>query len=270
MSHTKHVSHTAPAYTSATVAEPNRPRRPFDGVMIALSAALLVIFGIVIGRFVVTTQAVAVVDHFDAELSTLRAELVDLNRQLIQVQARETALQESSARYRELATAQQIRADRLAARQQTIGTLLSGLSSQREARLAEVQQYVALNQPLPAIEVLRFAEAMFDAQHAALCQFNSSGIASGESMSQSIPHLPGFQPIAQSCPTLPVPNSTHQVVASSRPQQRAFFTPPQPKQPLQSNIYFPPGRSQQILTMPGKSGITFHDTAANDTDTIRR
>lgn len=247
-----------------------RSSRPFDAIVIALSSALLVIFGIVIGRFIVTTQAVAVVDRYDGELSSLRSEIVNLNRQLVQSQSRSTALEESAEQYRRLAQQHQIRYDTLAARQQSIRAMLASLSQRREFCLAQVEEYVALNQPVPARDVLRFAEAMFDAQNHAIDQLASSGASSS-----SLPSLPGFPPVAtpasHSLPKLSAPTVQADL---PKPDGAApagvFFAPPVRKKPAISSMYFPARREQQALTMPRRSGVTFHDTAAGESASVRR
>jgi hypothetical protein len=261
-----------------------RSSRPFDAIVIALSSALLVIFGIVIGRFIVTTQAVAVVDHFDGELSALRAELVNLNRQLVQSQSRCLSLEESAEHYRGLAQQHQIRAESLAARQQTIRSMLSSRAERRSACLDQVQQYVAMNQPVPAPDVLHFAQAMFDLQDQTLDQ-----LANTTALPSTLPNVPGFPPVAaagqatgcslsptsQSLTTaLPAPTTPAASITVARTAGRAsegaFFAPPQKKQPAAGTVYFPANRSAQALSMPRRAGITFHDTASEQGASVRR
>jgi hypothetical protein len=257
--------------------------RPFDAIVIALSSALLVIFGIVIGRFIVTTQAVAVVDHIDGERASVQAEIVELNRQLVQSQARCNALEESAEQYRRLAQQHQIRAESLAARQQAIRSSLASLSERRDACLDQVQQYVALDQPIPALDVLQFAQAMFEMQTHTMDQLSANA-----SMSSHLPTVPGFPPVvaatpamgttrtlapssAPAFPSLPTPDASVAASPSGKPAGRgAFFAPPRRQPPVASSTYFAPRRDSQALSMPRRSGITFHDTAKGPDTAVRR
>lgn len=258
-----------------------RSARPFDAVVIALSSALLVIFGIVIGRFIVTAQAVAVVDHFDGEVAALQAEIVELNRQIVQSQARCTALEESAEQYRKLAQQHQIRAETLAARQQTIRSTLAGLSERREDCLNQVQQYVALDQPVPSQDVLHFARAMFDMHSHTIDQLEAKSTTSVR-----LPSVPGFAPVsaeptetASNRPTsaLPAYAALPAPAAGRTPSHKVksagggtFFAPPPRQRPVASSMFFAPRRDSQALSMPRPSGIRFHDTAAGEKTSVRR
>jgi len=262
---------------------PQRTARPFDAVVIALSAALLVIFGIVIGRFVVTTQAVAVVDRFDGELTSLQAEIVDLHRQIVQSQARCTALEESSEQYRRLAQQHQIRAETLAARQQTIRSTLASLSQRREVCLDQIQQYVALDQPIPSLEVLRFAQAMFDVQTHTVDQLSATTASSS-----TLTTVPGFPPAAAATsatastaslessmsvptlPPLPAPGAGDAMDMAKPARSAAFFAPPRQQRPIASSTFFAPRRDAQALNRPRTSGVRFHDTATGQQTAVRR
>jgi hypothetical protein len=262
---------------------PQRSSRPFDAVVIALSSALLVIFGIVIGRFIVTTQAVAVVDHFDGEVASLRAEIVDLNRQIVQSQARCTALEESAEQYRRLAQQHQIRAETLAARQQAIRSTLASLSERRDACLEQVQQYVALDQPIPAPDVLRFAQAMFDVQIHTMDQ-----LAANTTPYSTLTTVPGFPPAAAATsatasagslassksaptlPSLPAPDASVAPHNSKSSARATYFAPPRQQRPVASSTFFAPRRDEQALSMPRPSGIRFHDTATRQETAVRR
>lgn len=262
------------------------PQQPFQAVMITLSAALLVLFGIVIGRFVVTTQAVEVVDHFGAELSMLRAELVDLNRQVVTADAQAELARQSAERYRQLATQERIRADKLVARQLVLNQTMSHVVHDRQMWLQELQQHVALNRSIPANDVLQFAEAMFEVYAGTLQQLASDT----DSSARPMPTLPRLhlgaetladheptpavtqrfvrQPVvtqdaSQTSPRLPAPTT-------SRQSRGVFFAPPPRRQPSQYT-YFPAQRSRRMATLPRSSGITFLDTAdADDGETVRR
>jgi hypothetical protein len=262
---------------------PQRSSRPFDAVVIALSSALLVIFGIVIGRFIVTTQAVAVVDHFDGEVASLQAQLVDLNRQIVQSQARCTALEESAEQFRRLAQQHQIRAETLAARQQSIRSTLASLSERREMCLEQVQQYVALNQPVPSLDVLRFAQAMFDVHLHTMAQ-----LAAGSATSSTLTTVPGFPPAAAATsatasagtlaspmpppmlPSLPAPHARPAPRDAEPTAGVTFFAPPRPQRPLVSSTFFAPRRDSQALHRPQSSGVRFHDTATRQETAVRR
>lgn len=274
--------------TPADVARPSQ--RPFDVVMITMSAALLVIFGVVIGRFLVTNEAVQVVDHVDSQLASLRAELVQLHQEVVSAQAKAEALETVAAQEREQARLQQERADRLANQYAVLKQAVAGIAEQRATCLEEVQQYVALNQSVPAIDVYHFADAMFDAHRRTLDQIDSAEPSSAAT--PTLPRLsvstasvndsvtnPGPATVTQSSnrstryaeyPSLPSPEAVEPTPTIARPQSRSgFFHPPQPRPQPSRYMFFTPGGSQPQLTMPGSGNITFHETA-DATDTVRR
>lgn len=64
--------------------------------------------------------------------------------------------------------------------------------------------------------------------------------------------------------------TSQQVDTTIQQQGGVFFAPPQRRRQPQNNLYFAPQRSPQMLSLPGKPGITFQDTASSDTDDVRR
>lgn len=265
----------------------SRSQRPFDAIVIALSASLLVIFGIVIGRFIVTTQAVEVVDHFDEELSTLRAQVVELNRQLLQVEAHSSVAETRAANFQRQAEQLQHRVDQLVARQDAVHSALKAVIDQRGSCLRDVQQYVALDQSIPALDVLRFAETMFDAHAQTLRQLTDQRPTTPATTTalRFAPRIaPETAPVAKQVnataseyteyPALPAPaiTQTSAPVSTNNTAKQAeqFFSPPAPRKPPAGYIFFAPRRHTPALTMPRRSGITFHDTAEVDEPTVRR
>lgn len=291
------MSHTIKSCTHAS--EPlARSHRPFDGVVIALSAALLVIFGIVVGRVVVSAPTVEVADQLVNETASLRAEIAALNRQILKAESRVIALEEASESHRLQASQHQQRAEQLTARQQAISTELAGIVNQRDICLDEVQQYVALNQSIPAIDVLHFAEAMFETQARTygqltnreparlivpkLPRFSTAGLSTDEDspVAAAAPIVSAQEaaPIAAvSFPALPAPGAESLSAAEvdalpvgSADQAGYVTSPVQTRRVITRPTYFARKNDSQTLTSPNRSGITFLETASSDIDSARR
>ena len=279
------------------------PAEPFQAVMITLSAAMLVLFGIVIGRFVVTAQAVEVVDDFDADFATLRAELAVVKQQLANARTEAESAQQSAERFRRTAAEQQIRADQLSARQLALQSTCRRVREDRQICLDELERHVALDRPIPADDVYRFAAQMYASWSATLQQFaeesNSIGgraisfprLALRDETQQAPSTTPARTAAVQptpagtsgpprtrserTLPPLPAPGAaTKPSAATERRDSGVYFSPPTPRPaPKKASgfSYFPARQTgRRVTTLPSSSGITFLDTAEADDRHVRR
>ncbi len=263
------VSWDAPAERSAS---------PSRRLLTVIAGAVVFVLGVLIGGFMVRSDAPPTPGDSSGELAALRAEVHLLTSQATQATTRSLELEQLLDAQRTLLTREQAQLRAATEREHFIRLALEQCNTDRQVCLNELQQFSRQRVGVPVTDVIRFAESMFDQQSSVLTNLANGEQAPAASdwsaplISTVAPTQPTIAaksnpPTAQVArprpgePTLaaPTPTLADPVVSAGRSATGVFFTPPQRRQ--QGVTFITPSTGSRVATRMN-SGMRFTDASA--------